>query len=547
MAYGSWSSYKWEEIWNNGSYALDVQWRHRIDPINNLIWYSACQWRIRKVASQWFYDADCPIGMGVITETRVTGTTSVNLQNTSSVSYDFKDVGREITANSSGVARGTYYLHAYCKPSGVTGPVPTGWYTKDITDKLPKIDRSGGTTTVSLKSKTYNSITVNYESSVLTTLIQYRIDGGAWIDAGVELNTSGGGKTSFTISGLSPNTAYKLEFRHRRDYNQVYSTAKSLDVTTNKPNLPTMSSLDITGNVYNAQSYSWSGGYGAGHPSGKYGYYRYRTNGGEWVKSATNSVTLSRSPNTSYKFEVQLVDAYGQGSNILSRTDTTPKPSAPTIGAIDVSVTYKSATFTQSGSIAGAGASISKYQYSNDNVVWTDTIMPCTIATYEPNKDYEIYFRVVDNFGTVSASKIVTFTTAKPPKPTSGTVTIANTTATSVRLNISDFISHSNAILDHYSYKLNDNDWVDIELSTFYDITDLMPNTEYSILFHAVDNYGTSSDDIRVTFTTERIAIIIKFKHENTWKQAVIWVKLFDNWVQGNKIYIKQDIIWKEQ
>lgn len=414
MAYGSWSAYKWTEIWNNGSYALDVQWRSRVDPINNLIWYSACQWRIRKVDDQWFYDEDCPIGMGVLTETRVTGTTRVHLGETSSVSYDFKDVGREIHANSSGVAGGTYYLHVYCKPSGVTGPVPTGWYTKDITDKLPKIDRSGGTTTVSLKSKTYNSITVNYESSVLTTLIQYRIDGGAWIDAGVDLNTSGGGKTSFTISGLSPNTAYKLEFRHRRDYNQVYSTAKSLDVTTNKPNLPTMSSLDITGNVYNAQSYSWSGGYGAGHPSGKYGYYRYRTNDSAWVTAGSSSVTLSRSPNTTYKFEVQLVDAYGQGSNILSRTDTTPKPSAPTKGIVAISdITPSQVTISISGFKLGAGASSGKYRYRLNGGTWIDigTKTTYTITDLNEETTYKLEVQLVDNFGTASPSASTSFTT----------------------------------------------------------------------------------------------------------------------------------------
>lgn len=414
MAYGSWSAYKWTEIWNNGSYALDVQWRSRVDPINNLIWYSACQWRIRKVDDQWFYDEDCPIGMGVLTETRVTRTTRVHLGETSSVSYDFKDVGREIQANSSGAGDGTYYLHVYCKPSGVTGPVPTGWYTKDITSLLPKIDRSGGTTAVSLKSKTYSSVTVNYESSVLTTLIQYRIDGGTWIDAGVDLNTSGGGKTSFTVSGLSPNTAYKLEFRHRRDYNQVYSSSKSLDVTTNKPNLPTMSSLDITGNVYNAQSYSWSGGYGAGHPSGKYGYYQYRTNDGEWVKSATNSVTLSRSPNTSYKFEVQLVDYYGQGSTILSRTDTTPKPDAPTKGSVSVSdITSSQATISIINFKLGAGASSGKYRYRLNGGSWVDigTKTDYTITDLSEETTYNLEVEMVDNYETASPSATANFTT----------------------------------------------------------------------------------------------------------------------------------------
>lgn len=416
MAYGSWSSYKWEEIWNNGSYALDVQWRHRIDPINNLIWYSACQWRIRKVASQWFYDEDCPIGMGVITETRVTGTTSVNLKNTSSVSYDFKDVGREIHANSSGVAGGTYYLHVYCKPSGVTGPVPTGWYTKDITSLLPKIDRGTGTTTLSTNSVTFSSITLNIKSSVYTSLGRYRINGGSWVEFSTSsaLQVSGGGTMTKVFSGLSPNTSYKIEVQCRRDYNELWAPVYALTTTTQKPSLPTISGLKLTSNIYNQQIYTWSGAYGTGHPSNLYGAYEYRVNGGDWQSTSTSSAALNCSPNTSYKFEVRLRDYYGQYSSILTNSATTPKPSAPTKGKVDVSeITTNSAKFTISGFSFGAGATWGKYQQGFSTEAWQDLgkIAEFTRTGLTPNTTYTIEVRLVDNYGTASAKATATFKT----------------------------------------------------------------------------------------------------------------------------------------
>ena len=455
MAYGSWSDYIWTEVWKNTAYALDVQWRHKKDPIANKIWYSVCQWRIRKLGSDWFYDADCPIGIASITADRAIVKKSVNLQSVTSVIHNLTDVGREAVCKANGTWNGTAYLHVYCKPEGVSGPVPTGWYTKDITSLLPTIDRSGGTTTVSVKSKTYNSVTVNYTSTVLTTLIQYRINGGSWIDSGLDFTVSGGGTDSFTISGLSPNTAYTLEFRHRRDYNEVYSAVKSLSVTTDKPsaptkgivavselgydyaqfnisgfsfgagatwgkyqqgfsneawqdlgstvsfrrsglapnttytmevrlvdnygtasekatvsfttkkpNLPTVKDLKLASNTYNKQTYTWAGSYGAGHPSDKYGAYEYRVNGGAWQSTGSSSVTISCSPNTSYKFEVRLKDYYGQYSSVLTSTATTPKPTAPITGIVEVSeITTNQAKITISGFSAGVGATLSHYQY----------------------------------------------------------------------------------------------------------------------------------------------------------------------------------------
>ena len=131
---------------------------------------------------------------------------------------------------------------------------------------MPKIDRSGGTTTASVASKTYNSATINVTSNVATTLIQYSLNGGSsWVDAGVDLPNTGGGTTSFTIGGLSPNTTYSIKVRHRRDWNQVYSSGTTVSVTTNKPAAPSKGSVSVSSKTYNSITYSISGfSFGAG-------------------------------------------------------------------------------------------------------------------------------------------------------------------------------------------------------------------------------------------------------------------------------------------
>jgi len=415
MAYKAWSDYIWTEVMNNGSYALDIQWRHRIDPIANKIWYSVCQWRIRKINS-WFYDADCPIGWGSITGDRTTTRISINLRDQSSVTYNFPDVGREAEANSGGSWVGNAYVHAYCKPSGVTGPVPTGWYTKDITSLLPKIDRGTGITTLSTNSVTFSSITLNIESSVYTSLGRYRINGGSWVEFSTSsaLQVSGGGTMTKVFSGLSPNTSYKIEVQCRRDYNELWAPVYALTTTTQKPSLPTIRDLKLTSNIYNQQIYTWSGAYGTGHPSNRYGTYEYRVNGGDWQSTSTSSATLNCSPNTSYKFEVRLRDYYGQYSSILTNSATTPKPLAPTKGKVDVSeITTNQATITISGFKLGEGASSGSYRYRLNGGSWIDigNKTTYTITNLDEETTYKLEVQMVDNYGTASSSASATFTT----------------------------------------------------------------------------------------------------------------------------------------
>lgn len=87
------------------------------------------------------------------------------------------------------------------------------------------------TVTNSLKSKTVNSISINWTTTDARDHTQYSLNGGAWKDAGdtVASNNKSG---YYTISGLSPNTTYTIKTRCRRTDSGLWSEASALSITT---------------------------------------------------------------------------------------------------------------------------------------------------------------------------------------------------------------------------------------------------------------------------------------------------------------------------
>lgn len=75
----------------------------------------------------------------------------------------------------------------------------------------------------SLNSTGLNNIKINWSSDSTCDLLQYSLNGGNWT------NASG---NPYTISGLNPNTTYKIKTRVRRQDSQLYSETGELSATT---------------------------------------------------------------------------------------------------------------------------------------------------------------------------------------------------------------------------------------------------------------------------------------------------------------------------
>ena len=83
----------------------------------------------------------------------------------------------------------------------------------------------------SARSKTIDSISVNWSTTDARDWTQYSLNGGGWVDA-QDTVASDQKSGYYTISGLSPNTAYTVKTRCRRADSQLWSEAGAITIST---------------------------------------------------------------------------------------------------------------------------------------------------------------------------------------------------------------------------------------------------------------------------------------------------------------------------
>ena len=430
MAYGSWINKGWllvkdvyDTNYNQYGYEIHVEWGYRQDKVANKTEYRATRVKLVSKNGHRVYSSDnTTAGMGVGSDSsyRVTKDKLDTLMDKAGdeVIQDLTDVSRVVSHNADGT------LSTYCSICGkyyvnvnVSGVPANEWYTKEITSSIPAIDRSAGTAGISVASKTHKSVTLTLTSNVYADVCRYRINSGDWIEfstTGTNIAVSGGGSISKTITGLSPNTKYTIEFQVCKTTNGVWSSSASTTFTTNKPAAPAAGSVSVSSKTYNSITCAISGfsfGDGAG-----YGKYQWSLNNSTWndIGSNTSFTVTGLSPNTKYTIYARLVDNYGTASSSVSTSATTNKPSVPTKGSVSVSnITAFGGKFSWSGFSFGSGATWGKYQYSLNGSTWTDcgTNTSVTLNNLTPEKAYTFYVRLVDNYGTASSNATVSFTT----------------------------------------------------------------------------------------------------------------------------------------
>ena len=97
---------------------------------------------------------------------------------------------------------------------------------------LDKIPRYLTITGHSLRTKTINSISINWTTDVARDYTQYSLNGGAWTDAADVVNNNNNKSGYYTISNLSANTTYTIKTRLRRSDSGLYTESSTLTVTT---------------------------------------------------------------------------------------------------------------------------------------------------------------------------------------------------------------------------------------------------------------------------------------------------------------------------
>lgn len=106
---------------------------------------------------------------------------------------------------------------------------------------------------ISLNSKTVNSVKLNYSADATIDGIWVSKNGGAW-ESGYALTSP------INVSGLSPNTKYTLKIRVKRADSQLYSESNSIEVTTHQ--IATLSSVPNV-NIGSAHTITWANPSGA--------------------------------------------------------------------------------------------------------------------------------------------------------------------------------------------------------------------------------------------------------------------------------------------
>lgn len=104
------------------------------------------------------------------------------------------------------------------------------------TSTLTTIPRYATISTYQLDSRTCDSLTVKWTANVTCSAIKYNIDDGSWTEKSVSASSG-----TFTFTGLTPNTSYKVGLYVKRKNSGLYTTsAKYANFTTY--NIPTITS-----------------------------------------------------------------------------------------------------------------------------------------------------------------------------------------------------------------------------------------------------------------------------------------------------------------
>lgn len=414
MAFGGWEDWGWVQVWNNGSYAIDVLCSYCQDPVANKSRCSIRALRNRSVNSYYSYNWTPtyvglrPLGSPVGGGHEATITAVVN--GSKSQVWDPADIITEFTHDGNGNL-GTVNVGQYKWDVTVgTNKVPrVGW--TNFSRSFPKIDRSAGSGWVNTYSTNLQSVQIQYHSDVEASDVQYKLNNENWISVG----GMGAGEKYFWINNLNPNTTYDVHVRHQRSYNGVWSTEYYTQASTPKPPAPTVDSISISNIGINSATFTMNNPKATS--PGTVTRWQYCIDGTSWIDVSSNVFTLNDlNPNTSYEIQVSVMDSYGTWSARISTNFSTPKPNAPYLNnsSLTVSnVTPFTANFNWSGFFASEGASLSKYQYRINSGNWKDHNLVTNIGLTGLSEEshYKFEVRVVDNYGSVSGVLSVQFDT----------------------------------------------------------------------------------------------------------------------------------------
>lgn len=339
----------------------------------------------------------------------------------------------------------------------------------------------------------------------------------------VNINTGGAGTWRLASGTLE----YAFATNNRVDSRNIYFSTSFGNISASGSqtesatiSIPKIKDIELS-STYNLVSYEVT------LESNPYDFYTIKATLDKASKIGTEGKFTDLIPNKEY--EVNCYVRYRGDTSVLlvnpvSKFIKTKKPNKPKAGKVEVSnITYKSAYISWSGFSIQDGATDYYYQSSTDGNNWIDRSKGTGFeaSRLSPNTEYIFYVRIVDNFDTPSESVKVVFKTAKPDKPSKGSVTYTDLNPFGATFTWNGFKIQEGANSYYYQYSYDGRIWKDLQTQTKLVVDDLVPETIYTFYIRIVDDFGTPSDYANVGFVTPADQAKIAY-HAIDYQEAIL-------------------------
>lgn len=320
----------------------------------------------------------------------------------------------------------------------------------------------------------------------------------------VNINVGGAGTWALASGTLE----YTFATNNRKDSRNIYFSTSFRNISASGSqtesatiSIPKIKDIELS-STYNSVSYK------ATLESNPYNFYTIKATLDKDSQIGVEGKFEGLLPNKEYEVNCYVRyrgDTSALLENPVSKFIKTKKPNKPKAGKVEVTdITYKSAYISWSGFQIQEGATDYYYQSSTDDNNWIDRSKGTgfEVSRLSPNTKYIYYVRIVDNFSTPSESVKVVFKTAKPDKPSKGSVTYTDLNPFGATFTWSGFQIKEGANSYYYQYSYDGRIWKDLQTQTKLVVDDLVPETIYTFYIRIVDDYDTPSDYANVGFTT---------------------------------------------